>query len=56
MGHVEAALIHLPIQIMHGVHLRMIVNTKVTKGISIRKTKRAKISSQFMKKCKPRTV
>jgi hypothetical protein len=28
MGHVEAALIHLPIQIMHGVHLRMIVKTK----------------------------
>ena len=25
---VEAALIHLPILIMHGVHLRMIVKTK----------------------------
>jgi hypothetical protein len=28
MGHVEAVLIHLLIQIIHGVHLRRIVKTK----------------------------
>jgi hypothetical protein len=28
MGHVEAVLIHLLIQIIDGVHLRMIVKTK----------------------------
>ena len=39
MGHLEALLIHLPIQVMNG---------------AICKTKRAKISSQYMKECKPR--
>jgi hypothetical protein len=32
----------------------MIVKTISDQGISISKTKRAKISSQFMKECKPR--
>ena len=39
MGHLEALLIHLPTQVMNG---------------AISKTKRAKISSQYMKECKPR--
>ena len=38
MGHLEALLIHLPTQVMNG---------------AISKTKRAKISSQYMKECKP---
>jgi hypothetical protein len=50
MGHVEAMLINLPIQIINGVHLRMIVNTKVTRVYRFSKTKRAKIdfSSQYI--------
>ena len=43
----------VPIQIMHGVHLRLIAKTKSDKGISFSKTKRVKISSQYMKECKP---
>jgi len=39
MGHLEALLIDLPIQVMNG---------------AISKTIRAKTSSQYMKECKPR--